>query len=233
MDIQLHFEERGLGEPLILLHGNGGDGSYFAGQMPAFSQRFHTIALDTRGHGASPLGTEPFTISQFADDLRDFMDERSIGRAHILGFSDGGNIALVFALRYLERVRTLILNGANLFFDGLTAPVRREIMATYEAAHAHEADDAAAKRTADLQRLMIDEPNLRPEQLAELTMPSLVIVGDDDMIEESHSRLIAQSLPHARMEILHGSHFVAVEHPDAFNQAVLAFLSETAQSQSQ
>lgn len=104
MDIELHYEERGAGEPLILLHGNGGDCSYFSGQMDAFARRFRTIALDTRGHGASPRGKKPFTISQFADDLANFMDERGIARAHLLGFSDGGNIALVFALRHPDRV---------------------------------------------------------------------------------------------------------------------------------
>lgn len=228
MDIRLHFEEQGSGEALILLHGNGGDGSYFAGQMPVFARSFRTIALDTRGHGASPRGSMPFTISQFADDLNAFMDGQGIDKAHILGFSDGGNIALVFALRHPGRVDKLILNGANLYFEGLIAPVRREILATYDAAHAREADDPTAKRAAALQRLMIDEPDLDPAQLAALTMPVLVIVGDDDMIEASHSELIARSLPHARMEVLLGSHFVAAEHPADFNHAVLAFLQEPA-----
>lgn len=224
MDIELHYEERGAGEPLVLLHGNGGDCSYFSGQMDAFARCFRTIALDTRGHGASPRGEKPFTISQFADDLADFMDERGIARAHLLGFSDGGNIALVFALRHPDRVCRLVLNGANLFFDGLTPEVRRDILATYERARASEDRDPAAKHLADLQRLMIDEPDIDPSQLAALDMPALVIVGDRDMIEHAHSRLIAEALPQGRMVVLPGSHFVAEEDPAAFNEAVLAFL---------
>lgn len=139
MDIELHYEERGAGEPLILLHGNGSDCSYFSGQMDAFARRFRTIALDTRGHGASPRGKKPFTISQFADDLADFMDERGIARAHLLGFSDGGNIALVFALRHPDRVGRLVLNGANLFFDGLTPEVRRDMIEHAHSRHIAEA----------------------------------------------------------------------------------------------
>ncbi len=114
MDVELHYREQGTGEPLILLHGNGKDGSYFEHQMAAFAPRYRVIALDTRGHGRSPRGKAPFTIRQFADDLLAFMDERGIGRAHVLGFSDGGNIALVFALAHPERVGKLVLNGANL-----------------------------------------------------------------------------------------------------------------------
>ena len=62
------------------------------------------IALDTRGHGKSPRGDKPFTIRQFAEDLRAFLDEQGIERADLLGFSDGGNIALIFAMRYPQRV---------------------------------------------------------------------------------------------------------------------------------
>lgn len=67
MDISLYYEKRGAGEPLVLLHGNGEDGSYFLHQMEAFSREFLVYALDTRGPWALPPGgAQPFTISQFA-----------------------------------------------------------------------------------------------------------------------------------------------------------------------
>ena len=100
MDITHHYIEQGSGEPLILLHGNGEDGSYFAHQMEPFSRHFRVIALDTRGHGKTPRGEAPFTIRQFAEDLHGFMDAHGIDRADLLGFSDGGNIAMVFALTH-------------------------------------------------------------------------------------------------------------------------------------
>ena len=119
MDIELHYERRGSGPPLILLHGNGEEGSYFSHQMEDFSREYTVYAVDTRGHGRSPRGTAPFTLSRFAEDLRDFLDARGIPKADILGFSDGGNIALLFALRWPERVGRLILNGANLDPSGV------------------------------------------------------------------------------------------------------------------
>ena len=76
--IQLHWEERGHGEPLVLLHGNGEDGSYFRHQMACFSGKYRVMAVDTRGHGRSPRGSAPFTIGTFAEDLRDFLDQRGI-----------------------------------------------------------------------------------------------------------------------------------------------------------
>ena len=112
-DITLCYTKQGAGPPLLLLHGNGEDGSYFVHQMEYFSARYTVYAVDTRGHGHSPRGSAPFTIAQFAQDLSDFMNEHDILRAPILGFSDGANIALTFALAHPGRVSRLILNGAN------------------------------------------------------------------------------------------------------------------------
>ena len=219
MDIELHAVERGAGEPLILLHGNGEDGTYFARQMECFCDCFRVIALDTRGHGGSPRGTAPFTLGQFARDLGGFMDERGIDQAHVLGFSDGANIALLFALAHPERVGRLVLNGGNLFPEGLTEPTRREIDEEYRAALA-----AGDERQLELLRLMIDEPHIDPASLAALRMPALVIAGTDDMIEDDHTRLIAESIPNARLAFVEGTHFVAAENPDAFNRVVEDFL---------
>ena len=78
MDIRLCCVEAGEGFPLVLLHGNGEDHTYFKRQMGPFSQHFRVIAVDTRGHGESPRGTAPFTLEQFAEDLKEFLDGRSI-----------------------------------------------------------------------------------------------------------------------------------------------------------
>lgn len=98
MDISLYYQERGQGEPFFLLHGNGEDGTYFASQLSFFSDRYRVIAVDTRGHGKSLRGTAPFTMDQFATDLYELMKRMQISRAIILGFSDGANIAMKFAL---------------------------------------------------------------------------------------------------------------------------------------
>ena len=103
MEINLNYLEKGTGFPLILLHGNGESLEYFEHQIAYFSKNYRVIALDTRGHGKSPRGEAPFSIRQFAEDLKGFMDQKEIEKAHILGFSDGGNIALTFALKYPGR----------------------------------------------------------------------------------------------------------------------------------
>ena len=224
MDISLHCIKKGSGPPLLLLHGNGESGDYFAHQMDGFAQYFTVYAVDTRGHGKSPRGTAPFTISQFADDLLGFMDERGIGRADILGFSDGGNIALTFALRHPERVGRLVLNGANLDPSGVKPSVQIPIVLGYKLASLFKAPKARAN--AELLGLMVNEPHIDPKALGMLTMPALVIVGSRDMIRASHSRLIADNLPNGRLVTIEGDHFIASKQPEPFNRAVTAFLKE-------
>ena len=167
----------------------------------------------------------PFTISQFADDLYSFMKEEKIEKAHILGFSDGGNIALIFALRHPDMVEKLVLNGANLNPGGVQAFVQVPIIAGYllNTCLAVFSKNAAWKR--DLLRLMVKEPHIPPESLQTLTMPVLVIVGNRDMIRHSHSELICKSLPDGHMKVIPGDHFIAAKEPERFNFAVDQFLS--------
>ena len=117
-------------------------------------------------------------------------------------------------------VKSLVLNGGNLFPEGLTEQTRREIDEEYEQALA-----ANEEGQLELLRLMIDEPHIDPASLAELRVPTLVVAGTDDMIEEDHTRLIAESIPGACLAFVEGSHFVSADNPDAFNQVVGEFLA--------
>lgn len=214
-DIALYYETSGQGEALILLHGNGESHSYFCNQIPFLSERFTVYALDTRGHGQSPMGEKPFTLSQFADDLRDWMDERGIRRAHVLGFSDGANIAMLFAIRNPERLLSLVLNSGNLDPSGLDPAFIREITGAQSRTH-----DA---RESGLLKLMTEEPHIDPKALSVIHVPTLVIAGTDDLIPPEHTRLIANSIQDAKLVFLRGTHAVAEEDPGVFNAALAAF----------
>ena len=224
MDIKHHYIKIGEGFPLILLHGNGEDYSYFEHQMEPLARHFRVIAIDTRGHGQTPRGDTPFTIRQFAQDLLEFMDELGISKAHILGFSDGGNIAMVFALAHPERVEKLILNGANLNAKGVKPSVQIPIEIGYRIARMFANKSPEAKQNAELLGLMVNDPNVDPAELSQIKCPTLVIVGNKDMIKDKHTRLIADSIPGSKLSIIPGNHFIANKNPDTFNHEVLEFL---------
>ena len=226
MDISHHYTEQGTGYPLILLHGNGEDGSYFSKQIPFFSQHFHVYAIDTRGHGQTPRGEKPFTIRQFADDLFAFMERLSIEKAHILGFSDGANIAMIFAILYPEKVNKLILNGGNLNAKGIKRTFQLPIELGYRIARLFANKNPKAKANAEMLNLMVNDPNIEVADLAKIGAPTLVIAGTKDLVKEKHSRFIAKHIAQSELVFIKGGHFIAEKNPNEFNAIVLKFLKE-------
>ena len=226
MDIDLFYLEKGQGDPLILLHGNGESSEYFKNQIDEFAKWYHVFAVDTRGHGKSPRGTRPFTIRQFAEDLLCFMDQHQIEKAHLLGFSDGGNIAMIFAMRHPERVDRLILNGANLNTRGVKRSTQIPIEIGYRIASFFAGKSNSARLHAEMLGLMVNDPNVRKEDLKMIRARTLVIAGTKDVIRESQTRTIAKGIRDSRLVILKGSHFIASENPKEFNSAVLDFLKK-------
>lgn len=224
MDIQHYYIEKGQGPPLILLHGNGQDSSYFRGQIDEFARYFRVLAVDTRGHGRTPRGSLPFTIRQFAVDLLGFMDEHRLERAHLLGFSDGANVALICALQHPERMERLILNGADLDPGGVKRSAQLPIEIGYKLACLFAGQSESARAHAEQLGLMVNEPHITPAELAAIRARTLVIAGTRDLIREEHTRLIASAIPGAELALIRGGHFIAARNPAAFNRTVLDFL---------
>lgn len=225
MNFSLNFTEKGYGAPLILLHGNGESSGYFVNQIDRFANEYRVIAVDTRGHGASPRGNKPFTLETFADDLKNLLDSLNIEKANILGFSDGGNIAVIFALKYPERVASLVLNGANLFPSGLKSSFLIPVKVLFAVFSLLSHFSRRAKRRSELLYLMAKQPNIQPERLSGIKCPVLVIAGTQDVIKEKHTNLIAASLPDSSLCFLKGGHSIAKTNSVEFNSAVEKFLN--------
>ena len=226
MDIELFYEEMGSGEPLILLHGNGEDHTIFDNVAKHFAKQYHVIAIDTRGHGKSPLGDEPFSLYQFAEDLNDFMDEHNIEKANILGFSDGGNIALIFASKYPEKVIKLIANGANTKPSGIKPLVHLAMLFRYMLYSVAAAFSGKFELKKALYYIMLHEPHITKEELEQITAPTLVLVGTEDLIKESESKYIKNSIPNSEIVFVLGNHFIVKNNTKDYIFAVEKFLDK-------
>ena len=224
MDITLYYQEKGNKDPFILLHGNGEDSSYFKNQIDYFSDRYRVIALDTRGHGKSPRGRKPFTIEQFSCDLYEFMESLGISHSIILGFSDGANTAMKFAIKYPSKVKALILNGGNLNPKGVKDSIQIPIEIGYKIARRFASKSIDAKKNAEMLGLMVNDQNIELSELSKITAPTLVICGSRDMIKESHIKEIAENIPNAKLSIIRGNHFIANKKYVTFNKEVEDFL---------
>lgn len=220
----LNYMQNGDGKTLILLHGNGENLKRFKNQIEFFKDKYRVIAIDTRGHGESPRGDKPFTLVQFCEDLKNFLDKKEIKKANILGFSDGGNIAIYFALKYPEYIDKLILNGANVSPYGMKFKYYIGVLFIYYYAKILSVFNDKYKRKRDLFSLMVKEPKISLNKLKNIKVDTLVIVGSDDMIRHSHSVKIYESIPNAIFKVIDGDHFIVYKKSEEFNKAVLEFL---------
>ncbi|MBQ7874834.1 MAG: alpha/beta hydrolase [Oscillospiraceae bacterium] len=220
----MYYTEKGQGEPLILLHGNGEDSSIFDKFGDKFAEKYRVIAIDTRGHGKSPMGEEPFSIYQFAEDLNEFMEMKGIEKANILGFSDGGNIAMIFASRHPEKVIKLIANGANTKPSGMKNGIHLAMWLMYFVYSVLGIFSEKYRMKKLLFSLMLFEPKLTSEELESITVPTLVLVGTDDLIKEKESRYIAKTIPDAELCFVLGGHMIIKENLKDYSYAVEKFL---------
>ncbi len=220
----LWAERAGSGRPLVLLHGNGETHHVFDRMVPLLAPHHRLVALDSRGGGGSPRGDGPLTIARMADDVDDALDALGLTGVDLLGFSDGGNIALELALRHPGRIGRLVAVGANLFPDGLRPASLASTRLLHRAVRLapHPRAQVYAERLA----LMTEDPRIEPADLQRVDIPVLVVVGRRDVVRPEHSRLIATNLPKARLAtVMRAGHMLPITHPKPLARLVEHFLA--------
>jgi 3-oxoadipate enol-lactonase len=254
MPVDLHVEERGSGETLLLHQGLGQGSWAWRFQVPVFARRFRTIVFDTRGTGRSPVPSEPYGIADLADDAERILHGRA---AHVVGFSMGGYVALTLALEHPELVRSLVLAGtgaggpgrvprpANVrdaFESALLLPAEEARRATMPYTFSAGWPERNPERFEEILAATLEHPTPRSTieahiaacyrfydtaiEVERIDVPALVVHGSEDLIvPPENGRRLARRLPNARYVELPGrGHNVMLEDPDAFNALVLEFL---------
>ena len=227
----LHYLSRGShGRPMLLLHGGGATPrDSFARQMRAFAAAHRVIAPEQVGHGRTPDLPGPLSYRRMMEDTAALLNALRLGPVDVVGFSDGGILALMLAAHHPDLVRRLVVSGANYSPDGVTEEVqsaereRLKYPLAVDRGFRHEVsfDDK-------LMRLWAASPTeeeLSPALLSHITRRVLVMVGDHDVIKMSHTFALYNALPNARLWILpNTSHSTFSERPTWVNNEVLAFL---------
>ncbi|GGG56618.1 hydrolase [Epilithonimonas arachidiradicis] len=223
-DADIYYEVYGNGQPLFLLHGNDGSIDAFSKEIPELSKYFTVVAMDTRAQGKSTdTSTEPLTYRKFADDVKALADKLKMKKINILGWSDGGNTAIEFAIKYPKNVNKIITSGANVFPNGVG---ENEVENMKKDAAKMRAENKA-ERDIRLLQLMIDEPKITKEQLNKIRAKALIVAGENDLILRSHTEYIAKEIPNSKLKIYKGaSHGVPVERAEELSKDVIEFIKQ-------
>ena len=257
-DIDMCYETYGEGEPLLLIAGLSADLSSWILQVMDFSKEYRVITFDNRGTGRTDAPDTPYSIEMMADDAAGLMDALNIERAHVLGVSMGGCIGQELALKYPYRVRSLVLAATLARPYARSSYILRTLSKMNREGISRESHvrlqlfwlfTAKFFENPDQVQMVIDgmlaNPCVEPayaydrkldavegfdtrQRLHEITAPTLVLVGKEDILTPLVlSEEIAAGIPNAELVILDGGgHAFSGEIWQEFNQTVLGFLAK-------
>ena len=227
------FASYGEGPAVILLHGGMGHSGNFGKQVAAIAAvGYRVVVVDSRGQGRSSRDSRAFTYQLFASDLEAVMDAAGIDSASIVGWSDGADTGLVLALEKPQKVERLYFFACNVDPSGTLELEFTDILG--RCIGRHTADYERLSPVGDFDQLGDDlgemqrtQPNLSQQQLAAVTVPVTVALGEhDEFIKRSHAEYLARSIPGAQFELLPVvSHFAPIQRPQLFTDSVLRFLA--------
>ena len=223
----MYYETYGTGQPLLIIHGNGGSINNFLYQIPYFSAHYKVILADSRAQGKSTDLGDSLSYEMMADDLSALLDNLHLDSCNVIGWSDGGINGLLLAMRHPEKVKKLAVTGANLWPDTTAVDPFIYHWAQNEFTKLKKLP-ATPKIKAEikLMRLLSFEPQISPLQLKGISCPTLVIGGDHDVLLPQHTMLIAQSIPKSYLWIIPNSgHSTPIFYKEMFNKVVDDFFT--------
>jgi pimeloyl-ACP methyl ester carboxylesterase len=233
---RIYYATFGHGDPVVLLHGGLGNSDHWANQVPALADKFEVIAIDSRGQGRSTRTRAQATYDVMAGDVLAVLDHLKLERAALVGWSDGGEIALKLAIDHPDRVAKLFVFGAN--YDAAGSKPRggpsKPTFHTYAAkcrldyqrlSRTPRQFDALVEWLAPVWR---NPMGFTKDQLRAIQAPTLIADGDhDEIIELDQVVEMAQLIPNARLQIFADtSHFAHWQDPEDFNKVLVDFLAE-------
>jgi pimeloyl-ACP methyl ester carboxylesterase len=224
--------------PVVLLHGGLSSSDDWGAQAPALAERYRVVLPDRRGHGRTPDVDGPITYDLMAADTVAFMEALDVGPASLVGWSDGALVALGVARTRPDLVRKLVLigqyvnpGGCQSWFAEMAANMTPQTFpAMFRDEYVERTPDGADHYPvifAKLAHLWQTEPNIDVTSLADVSVPTLVLAGDDDLVTPEHAAAITAAIPDAQLAIIPGaSHTSPIEKPGLVNRILLDFLAD-------
>ena len=233
---RIHFAIYGTAnaDAVVLLHGGLGAAEDFGSQIGALAANYHLVAIDSRGHGRSTDDEQPHGCHLMAGDVLGVMDSLGIASAAVVGWSDGGNIALDLAINNPDRLSRVFVLGSNYHTSGIRPSVADDALigayverAAAQYARISSTPDAFPALSGKVFAMWGSEPRFTEEQLRGITVPFTVAAGVyEEAVDQTHTRRMAELIPGAQLLLIdNASHFALWQQVEAVNQAILEFLA--------
>lgn len=223
--VTLYYEIYGDGEPLLLIHGDGGSIGTLAAQIEFFKTHRRVIVMDSRDQGRSSDSAAPLTYERMTDDLGALLDHLRAGPVDILGWSDGGIEALLMGSRHPDKVKKLVAMAANLSPDAVYPETDKLWNDLIAAIPPDARKTPQGQRDVKVATIMLTEPHIDLALLKTVTAPTLILSGDHDLIRLQHTIALFEALPNAELAVFPNStHMVPYDDPKMFNATVERFL---------
>lgn len=201
-NVNLYYETHGEGQPIILLHGNSQTHEIFDKLIDELKKQYTVYAIDTRCHGKSD-NIKEISYSLMRDDVIEFIKKLNIEKPILYGFSDGGIVGILIAIKEKELLSKLIVSGANVNPDGIK---KKYYLFTKLVSFITR---------NKLFKMMLNEPNISKKELNEIKTPTVVLAGERDCINFEHTKFIADNIKNSKLEIIknetHGSYIINSE----------------------
>ena len=229
---RIWYAAYGSGLPVVLLHGGLGHSGNWGYQVPALiGSGYRAVLIDSRGHGRSTRDARPYSYELMAADVLAVMDTLRLGKAALVGWSDGACTALILAAQSPSRVAGVFFFACNMDPSGTKpfepTPTLNRCFVRHARDYAQlSATPAEFKDFVDAVGLMQrTQPNYSARDLAKISVPVVIAHGEhDEFIKREHAEYLAASIPEAEFKFLNGvSHFAPLQRPQQFNAAVLQF----------
>jgi pimeloyl-ACP methyl ester carboxylesterase len=231
--IRLWYAVYGHGDPVILVHGGLANSDYWGLQIPVLARHYQVVVLDSRGHGRSTRTAAPIGYDAMASDVLALMDTLHIGKAALVGWSDGAIIGLDIAIHHPERLTRLFAFAANSDPSGVKDVDKSPVFTAYEERAAREYAKLSPTPTQfkafldNISKMWANEPHFTEDQLRGIKVPTWIVDSDhDEAIKRENTDYMASLIPGAGELILPSvSHFAFLQDPALFNESLLHFLS--------
>ena len=201
-DVLLNYYEKGQGDVLIFLHGNGLHSGIFVNLYNYFSKRYKVIAIDSRGYGLSECGEVPYSIDLFAEDIIAFCSKKKLSNICIIGYSDGANIALMIAKKYPQLIHKLVIISGNYNVDGIKKWFRKIIKIFTILLMPFTKSFNPAKIQKSKLDLILNDIGITEIDLKQIVMPTLILGAENDIIYEEHVLNIHKNIKGSLLKII-------------------------------